>query len=151
MNYFKKLAWKIDADICYPIRCHMARKKKTHYQCKVCGLIEAPYFQEEYGCGSITDDYGWNRIGKKKHNLWICHHCCGHGFSDSNTKVPREKRDPTWDEWQEFVKMNNEKILSLIQKKDPDYYEYWFNGGYEEELFKDLLRNDDDDEEEDEE
>ena len=97
-----------------------SRAKKTHYQCWICGKIEAPYFKEGELCAPITDGYRWHKIDK---NRWICHHCDAHGFSDSNTTVPREQREPIWDEWQEYVRTSNKKVLSLIKEKDPEYYE----------------------------
>lgn len=135
-NLFIRFYCWFENRIVYPIKNHYYRNKKTHYQCCVCGKIEAPYFKDDpYYRGPITDDYGWYRLDKKKYNCWICHHCSCHGFSDTNTEVPREKREPTWDEWQEYVGTSNEKVLSLIKEKDPEYYEYWFNGGRENELF----------------
>lgn len=114
------LYYRIKDKISYSIKSYLTKKKKIYYQCQVCKKIEAPYFKE--GClqGPITDDYGWRRIDKCR---WICHHCAYHGFSDTNTAIPREQREPTWDEWQEYVRTSNKKVLSLIKEKDPEYYE----------------------------
>ena len=70
-------------------------------------------------CAPITDGYRWHRIDK---NRWICHHCDAHGFSDSDTTIPREQREPTWDEWQKYVKESNQKVLARIKEKDYNYY-----------------------------
>lgn len=125
-NLFIRFYCLFENCIIRPIKNHYYRNKKTHYQCWICGKIEAPYFKEGELCAPITDGYGWHKIDK---NRWICHHCDAHGFSDSSTIVPREQREPTWDEWQEYVRTSNEKVLSLIKEKDPEYYE-------EHELFE---------------
>ena len=133
--FIRSYCWFVNR-IAYPIKNHYYRNKKTHYECCVCGNIEAPYFKDDPYCrGPITDDYGWHKLDNGKYNRWICHRCADHWFEDSDTTIPRNKRESTWDEWQEEVKEHNEKILSLIKAKDPEYYEYWFNGGRETELF----------------
>lgn len=112
-----------------PLSRYYYRHKKAHYRCAVCGLIEAPYFTEEKYT-SITKDFGWHKF--KDNNRWACHHCADHGFISARDE---HNSGYTWDEWQEFVKEDNSKVISIIKEKDPEYYEYWFNGGREQELF----------------
>ena len=125
----KLLCW-FENEVIEPISRYYYSKKKSHYQCAICGRIEAPYFTgEKYA--SITKDMGWHKLDNGKWHRWVCHHCADHGF-----ERPNEKDLPwtfTWDEWQDFVEEDNNKLL--IKEKDPEYYEYWFNGGRERELF----------------
>ena len=116
------------------------RKKKSHYECSVCGQIIAPYFYIPWysfdkNASSITCDYGWHKF--KDSNRWICHHCADHGFAPSSYNGTELSigRGRTWDEWQEYVKKENEQVLDAIKEKDPEYYHYWFEGGREQELF----------------
>ena len=113
-------------NIIYKIKNHYYKHKKAHYQCCVCGMIIAPYFEileEQHSV--LTDDYGWHKLDNSKYNRWICHHCADHGFSSSDTKgKPHEAL--TWDEWKNIVKYHNEKILDIIKEKDHEYYRYWF-------------------------
>lgn len=120
-------------NIIYKIKNYHYKHKKAHYQCCVCGMVIAPYFEaseEQYNV--LTDDYGWHKLDNGKYNRWICHHCADHGFSPSDAKgdpheVPREY---TWDEWKNIVEYNNEKIFAIIKEKDPEYYYYyWFEYG----------------------
>lgn len=114
-----ELYYRIKFRLSYSIKTFFTKRKKTHYQCWICGKIEAPYFKEGELCAPITDGYRWHRIDK---NRWICHHCNAHGFSDSDTTIPREQREPTWDEWQKYVKESNQKVLARIKEKDYNYY-----------------------------
>lgn len=114
-----------------PLSRYYYRHKKAHYRCAICGHIKAPYFTgEKYT--SITKDFGWHKF--KDNNRWACHHCADHGFISARDE---HNSGYTWDEWQEFVKEDNSKVISIIKEKDPEYYEYWFNGGREQELFGD--------------
>lgn len=116
-----------------PLSRYYYSKKKSHYRCTICGLIEAPYFTgEKYA--SITHDMGWHKFNEGKWSRWVCHHCADHGFISTS-----ESRNGgyTWDEWQKFVNEDNTKVLAAIKEKDPEYYEYWFDGGRERELFGD--------------
>lgn len=123
-------------NIIYAIKNHYYKHKKAHYQCCVCGMIVAPYFEtSEKQWSVLTDDYGWHKLDNGKYNRWICHHCADHGFSPSDAEgnpheVPREY---TWDEWKNIVEDNNEKVLNIIKEKDPEYYHYWFEYGYLED------------------
>lgn len=132
-NPIDKLLCCFENEVIYPISRYYYSKKKSHYQCAICGHIEAPYFTgEKYA--SITKDMGWHKIDNGKWHRWVCHHCADHGFERSD-----EKDFPwtfTWDEWQDFVEEDNNKLLTTIKEKDPEYYEYWFNGGRERELFE---------------
>ena len=88
----------------------------------ICGYIDAPYFDEQNKL-SLTYDMGWHRMAGSKR--YICHNCADHGFTDSSDSRPITKRSYKWDEWQEIVKENNEKIISKIKKKDYEYYKDW--------------------------
>lgn len=130
-NPIDKLSCWFENEVIEPISRYYYSKKKSHYQCAICGRIEAPYFTgEKYA--SITKDMGWHKLDNGKWHRWVCHHCADHGFERSDEEFPWTF---TWDEWQEFVKEDNNKILTTIKEKDPEYYEYWFNGGRERELF----------------
>lgn len=132
-NPIDKLLYWFENEVIDPISRYYYSKKKSHYQCAICGRIEAPYFTgEKYA--SITKDMGWHKLDNGKWHRWVCHHCADHGF-----ERPNEKDLPwtfTWDEWQDFVEEDNNKLLTTIKEKDPEYYEYWFNGGRERELFQ---------------
>lgn len=132
-NPIDKLLCCFENEVIDPISRYYYSKKKSHYQCAICGRIQAPYFTgEKYA--SITKDMGWHKIDNGKWHRWVCHHCADHGFERSD-----EKDFPwtfTWDEWQDFVEEDNNKLLTTIKEKDPEYYEYWFNGGRERELFE---------------
>ena len=41
---------------------------------------------------------------------------------NSDWAIQSKQREPTWDEWQEYVKESNQKVLTLIKEKDYDYY-----------------------------
>ena len=132
-NPFVKFSVWFQNNIAYMIKNYYYKHKKTHYQCCVCGMIIAPYFEtsKEKQYNVLTDDYGWHKLDNGKYNRWICHHCADHGFSPSNAEgepheVPREY---TWDEWKNIIENNNKKILNIIKEKDPEYYHYWFEYG----------------------
>ena len=132
-NPFIRFYCWLENRIITPIKRNDAVHKKTHYECCVCGIIKSPYFED---CSyTIDTDYGWHKLDNGKYNRWVCHHCADHGFSDSHTELSPGKREYTWDEWQEIVKKHNRYMLKIIKKKDLEYYEYWFNGGYEDERF----------------
>lgn len=116
-----------------PLSRYYYSKKKSHYKCTVCGLIEAPYFTEEK-YASLTKDMGWHKFNEGKWSRWVCHHCADHGFVSASESC---NSGYTWDEWQKFVNEDNTKVLVAIKEKDPEYYEYWFEGGRERELFGD--------------
>lgn len=116
-----------------PLSRYYYSKKKSHYKCTICGLIEAPYFTEEK-YASVTKDMGWHKFNEGKWSRWVCHHCADHGFVSASESC---NGGYTWDEWQKFVKEDNAKVLATIKKKDPEYYNYWFDGGRERELFGD--------------
>ena len=108
------------------------KNKKAHYKCSVCGQIIAPYFYDPDYCldnnaTSVVHDYGWHKF--KDSNRWVCHHCADHGFAPCSYNGTELSigRDRTWDEWQEYIKENNEKVLNAIKEKDPEYYNDWFN------------------------
>lgn len=128
-----KFEYWFENSIVQPLSRYYYSKKKSHYQCTVCGRIEAPYFTgEKYA--SLTKDMGWHKFNEGKWSRWVCHHCADHGFVSAS-----ESRNGgyTWDEWQIFVSEDNSKVLATIKEKDPEYYNYWFDGGRERELFGD--------------
>lgn len=130
-NLMGKLSCWFENEIAIPCSRYYYRKKKAHYKCTVCGRIEAPYFAGKRW-SSITKDMGWHRF--KDSNQWICHHCADHGFESSYEEYPWTF---TWDQWQEYIKVENDRILRRIKEKDYGYYHYWFEGGRELELFGD--------------
>lgn len=135
-NPIDRFSCWFENSIIEPLSRYYYRHKKSHYKCIVCGRIEAPYFTEEEWA-SITKDMGWHKF--KDSNRWVCHYCADHGFSPSfeNGRLRNWEHPWTWDEWQEFVKKDNNKVLTAIKEKDPEYYEYWFDGGRERKLFGD--------------
>lgn len=123
----KFLDW-FENSIAEPVSRSYYHKKKSHYQCAICGLIKAPYFTEEKYT-SLTKDMGWHKLDSGKWHRWVCHHCADHGFERSDeAEYPWEF---TWDDWQEYVEENNEKTLAIIKEKDSEYYEYWFGDEYD--------------------
>lgn len=116
-------------NIIYSFKNYYYKHKKTHYQCCVCGEIVAPYFEDskEEQYSVLTDDYGWHKLDNGKYNRWICHHCADHGYAWSGDTNELSDREYKWEEWEEIVKENNERILNKIKEKDLDYYNYWFN------------------------
>lgn len=131
-NPLDKLSCWFENEILTPISRFYYTHKKKHYQCCVCGHMVSPYFDDSYKCSPIYDA-GWHKFG----GTWpryICHHCADHGYSETS-----------WDEWQEHVQEWNNKLKKTIKEKDREYYNYWFNGGYESELFA-YFEEDDDDE-----
>ena len=132
-NPIMKFECWFENSIVQPLSRYYYSKKKSHYQCTVCGRIEAPYFTgEKYA--SLTKDMGWHKFNEGKWSRWVCHHCADHRF----ISVFENNNGYTWDGWQRVVKENNTKVLATIKNKDPEYYDYWFNGGRERELFGDI-------------
>ena len=98
---------------------YYASHKKTHYKCNICGLIETPYFYDDYR-ESITYGYGWWKAISDHHQIrWVCHHCMEHNTDD------------TCNEWKEHVRRHNTTVIDNIKNKDPDYHKKWF---HEEEV-----------------
>lgn len=64
--------------------------KKGLYRCCVCGLIVAPYFDDEK---YSLKDMGWKKVGRGGWHRWICHHCEGHGYASSFDDRPIGKRE----------------------------------------------------------
>ena len=135
-NPIDRLSCWFHNSIVEPLSRYHDRHKKTHYECCVCGLMHAPYFEgQKYS--SIRYDYGWHKLDDG--HRWICHHCADHGFAlNAEKDIPIENgmRDYTWDEWQElFVDPNREYIAKLIEEKDPEYYkrEILYEGLFEED------------------
>ena len=115
-NPFDKLSCWFENEVLDPISRHYYSKKKAHYTCAICGLIESPYFTEDK-YASMTRDFGWHKLDNGFVSISEDHSC---GL--------------TWDEWKKLIKGSNEKLLDIIKEKDPEYYDYWFNGGREKEL-----------------
>ena len=136
-NPFNIFSCWFENEILTPISRYYYTHKKDHYQCCVCGMIVSPYFDDMGKC-SPTLDMGWHKFNEGKWSRFVCHHCADHGFAPSSYNgTERVFRDYTWDEWQDHVKENNDNVLAIIKKKDPEYYHYWFEGGREQELFGD--------------
>ena len=111
---YDNLATWVHNSIVEPLSRHYDKHKKTHYECCVCGLIHAPYFEEQHYT-SMRYDYGWHKIDGGKR--WICHHCADHGYS------PCSIGESTFEEWHEkIVVPQRARVRELIKTKDPDYY-----------------------------
>ena len=109
-------------DVVEPLSRYHDKHKKTHYECCVCGILEAPHF-DGHPYGSMRYDYGWHKFADSKR--WICHNCADHNFAPSSEKdIPIESgtRDYTWDEWQDYVIKYRTHIREMIKAKDPEYY-----------------------------
>ena len=119
MNFISKIFWGLNCDIhdniVEPLSRRHDRKKKTYYECCICGTLEAPYFYDECKYSSMKYDYGWHKLDGGKR--WICHHCADHGYA------PLSVYESTFEEWQEQnVKLRRQHIRELIKAKDPEYY-----------------------------
>ena len=115
MNLFDRLSCWFYNSIVGPVARRHDRKKKTHYECCVCGMLEAPYFYEGTKYTSIRYDYGWHKLDGGKR--WICHHCADHGFS------PVSAHARSFEDWYEtFVVPQRVRVRGLIKTKDPEYY-----------------------------
>lgn len=148
MNFIKNIFWKISCDIHNKIVEPLARwhdsYKKTHYECCVCGKLEAPYFDDLFK-GSMRWDYGWHKLDGGKR--WICHHCADHGYS------PCTSYGDTFEDWYEnFVIPNRDRVRKLIKAKDSQYYDNHYFYDDEESVeryiqkFKEQYENEKDDE-----
>lgn len=104
----------------------MAKHKKTHYCCSVCGTLEAPYFHNHEALRtSITYEYGWWKAKSSwRQTRWVCHDCMEHKRYALNA-------DYTWEVDQKYIEQHNKNIKGLIQEKDPEYYEKWFGDEYD--------------------
>lgn len=138
-NPLDKFSCWFENKVVAPISSHYYSKKKAHYTCAICGLIEAPYFIGATKYASMTKDYGWHKLDNGKWHRWVCHHCADHGFVSASEN---HNSGFTWDEWRKLIKGSNERLLEIIKEKDPEYYDYWFNGGREKELFGEWEEND---------
>lgn len=116
MRIVYKIYLLIYNNITLPLKRLRARYKKTHYECRICGIIEAPYFSIPIWGVSITEDCGWHKIdGGRRHIDWICHQCADHRYGFVTSK-----------EWKEKVINYNESVLKRIKAKDPVYYKKHF-------------------------
>ena len=115
MRYtFDKFSCWFYNSIVEPLSRRRDTHKKTHYECCVCGMLESPYFYDEFK-GSMRYDYGWHKLDCGKR--WICHHCADHGYA------PCSNGESTFEEWQEkIVVPQRERVRNLIKAKDPEYY-----------------------------
>ena len=132
-NPIDRLSCWFENEILSPISRYYYTHKKKHYKCCICGRITSPYFEDDCKW-SLTHDMGWHKFDDGRWSRWVCHHCADHGF----ISVFENNNDYTWDGWQRVVKEDNTKVLATIKNKDPEYYDYWFNGGRERELFGDI-------------
>ena len=113
---FDRLSCWFHNSVIEPFSRRHDRKKKTHYECCVCGMLEAPYFYDGSKYTSMQHDYGWRKL--KNDPRWICHHCHSHGCA------PLSKYECTFEEWQEqVVKSQRLRVMTLIKEKDPKYYD----------------------------
>ena len=113
---FDRLSCWFYNSIVEPISRRHGRKKKTYYECCVCGMLEAPYFYDDCKYASIQYDYGWRKL--KNDPRWICHHCHSHGFA------PLSVHEVTFEEWQErVVEPQRLRVRTLIKEKDQKYYD----------------------------
>lgn len=128
-NPLDRFSCWFENEVLSPIAKYYYTHKKAHYKCCVCGYIMAPYFDEKHKW-SLTYDMGWHKFKDWKCTRWICHHCADHGFelsSEAAKSVGWEgRRGYTWDEWNEIVTKDNDKLLDVIKNKDLEYYNYWF-------------------------
>ena len=125
MNFIKKIFWGLSCDIhnkiIEPLSRRHDRKKKTHYECCVCGMLEAPYFYDECKYSSMKHDYGWHRLDGGKR--WICHHCADHGY------FPYTVWGRSFEDWyKNYVLPQRTRVGELIKAKDMEYYnecDFW--------------------------
>ena len=115
----KKLYWRLSCgfhnNIVEPLSRWHDSHKKTHYECCVCGRLEAPYFDDEFK-GSMRWDYGWHKLDGGKR--WICHRCADHGYS------PYVFYEDSFEDWyNNRVIPNRVQVRELIKSKDPEYYD----------------------------
>ena len=117
-DFFNALSCDIHNNIIEPLARWNDSHKKTHYECCVCGMLEAPYFEDLFK-GSMKWDYGWHKLDGG--TRWICHHCADHGYS------PCSVYEDSFEHWYEtFVIPRRERIRELIKTKDPKYYNYQY-------------------------
>ena len=113
-EFFNALSCDIHNNIVEPLSRWKDSRRKTHYECCVCGKLEAPYFDDIFK-GSMRWDYGWYKLDRGRR--WICHHCVDHGYA------PLSIGEPTFEEWQkEVVTPTRNRIRELIKTKDIAYY-----------------------------
>lgn len=143
-EFFNVLVCNIHNNIVEPLSRWYDSHKKTHYECCVCGRLEAPYFEDDFK-GSVRWDYGWHRLDGGRR--WICHHCADHGYA------PHSVYEDSFEYWYEnFVVPNRKRVRELIKAKDPEYYDNHYFYDDEESIERDIQRfkewcGDDEDEE----
>ena len=114
-NFFSVLSCDIHNNIIEPLSRWYYSHKKTHYECCVCGMLEAPYFDDLLK-GSMKWDYGWHKIDGGKR--WVCHHCVDHSYA------PYSDYEGSFEYWYEnFVMPHRTRVRKLIKTKDPKYYD----------------------------
>ena len=114
-RFFNAFSCDIHNNIVEPLARFKDSHKKAHYECCVCGMIEAPYFDDKFK-GSLRWDYGWHKLDGGRR--WICHHCADHGYK------PHSVYEDSFENWYEnFVMPNRVRFRELIKKKDPEYYD----------------------------
>lgn len=130
----RNLLCKIDANIwnniIEPLSVWKARRSKRIYECRICGYLFAPRYEDGVEPSLIT--HGWNKIHapftRHKYDRYICHHCESHGFKRSDDPSPYQY---TWDGWQDEVEEENKKLLIAIRKRDPKYYNSYVKDEYD--------------------
>lgn len=111
--------------ITVPLSRKWFSKKKEVYECTVCGLMAAPYFDDGTSPLSMTYDYGWYKCHSGDFSdRWLCHRCADHEYihTAKTDGVPLGAREYTFDEWLDEVKDINDAISQRIKTKDPTFY-----------------------------
>ena len=130
----RNLLWTIPIsirnNIIDPLSVWKARRSKRIYECRICGELFAPKYEDCPELSLIT--YRWAKIhlplSCHKHDKYICHHCFDHGFRRTDEPL---YYGSTWDEWQDVVDKRNKKLLTAIKEKDPEYYDSYVKNEYD--------------------
>ena len=129
---FNALSCDFHNNIVEPLARWNDSRKKTHYECCVCGMLEAPYFDDLYQL-SMKWDYGWHKLDGGKR--WICHHCADHGYA------PHSVWENSFEDWYKNTVMPSRvRIRELIKTKDPEYYDNHYFYDDEESVERDIQR-----------
>ena len=131
-EFFNALSCDTHNNIVEPLSRWYDSHKKDHYECCVCGMLEAPYFDDKHK-GSMRWDYGWHKLDSGRR--WICHHCADHGY------VPHSICERPFEDWYEnFVVPQRVRVRALIKSKDPEYYDNHLFYDDEESVERDIQR-----------
>ena len=131
-SLFNALSCNIHNNIVEPLSRWHDSRKKTHYECCVCGKLEAPYFDDLFK-GSMRWDYGWHKLDNGRR--WVCHHCADHSYS------PHSAWGDSFEDWYEnTVIPSRVRIRELIKAKDLEYYDNHYFYDDEESVERDIQR-----------